>query len=118
MPGSMQPSCKNLAAPNFNVQKAAEETWQALLSADVFIEGDFTFASGMQATLKADAEQLYHHPKQLAVVLGHFAAFPCVQDADVLLYVPDGWREFTTRLGHELAKPVAHTMRKPHSPLP
>ncbi len=97
----------------FNPEIAAEETWEALLSAGVFIEGDFTFASGVHATLKADAERLYSRPKELATVMGHFANHPSVQDADVLLYVPDGMRQFMTMLGNELGKPVAETIRKP-----
>lgn len=110
---SNQPRCTDLESAGFNYKRVAEETWEALLSAGVFIEGDFTFASGLQATLKADAEKLYTHPKQLAIILGHFASYPCVQDADVLLYVPDGMREFITLLGDELDKPVANAIRTP-----
>ncbi len=84
-----------------------------MLSAGVFLEGNFTFASGLQATLKADAEKLYFHPRQLEVVLGHFVTFPCVKNADVLLYVPDGMRKFINVLGERLEKPVAHTIRRP-----
>lgn len=97
----------------FDAKKAGEETWEALLSAGVFIEGDFTFASGAHATLKADAERLYSRPKELATIMGHFATHPSIQDADVLLYVPDGMRQFMTLLGNELDKPVAETIRKP-----
>ncbi len=71
------------------------------------------FASGIHATLKADAEKLYRHPKELAVVMGHFAVFPHVQNADVLLYVPDGMRQFITQLGKELQKPIIHMIRRP-----
>jgi hypothetical protein len=105
--------CEDLEQAGFDAPRAAEETWEALLSAGVFVEGDYTFASGQRATLKADAERLYSKPKQLAVVMGHFATFPCVQDADVLLYTPEGMREFTVTLGNELGKPVARTVRKP-----
>lgn len=108
-----KPRCSNLVEAGFDLKKAAEETWEALLSADVFVEGDFTFASGIHATLKADAEKLYDHPKQLAVILGHFATYPCVQDADALLYVPDGMRHFVTLLGKELDKPVVGARRRP-----
>src|SRR6266567_198247 len=108
-----QPRCADLSQAGFDVQKAADETWDAMVSAGVFVEGDFTFASGMHATLKADAERLYEKPKQLGVILGHFAAFPCVQDADVLLYVPDGMRQFVRLLGAALNKPVAEATRTP-----
>lgn len=97
----------------FNPEKAAEETWEALLSADLFVEGDFTFASGAHATLKVETERLYSRPKELAIIMGHFAVHPSIQDADVLLYVPDGMRQFMTTLGNELGKPVADTIRKP-----
>jgi len=98
---------------NFDEHKAAVETWEAMLSAEVFVEGDFTFASGLHATLKVDAEKLYEHPRELAVVMGHFAIFPDVENADVLLYVPDGMRQFITQLGKELQKPVIDTIRRP-----
>jgi hypothetical protein len=111
----VQPSCTDLEAAGFNQQMVAADIWEALLSADTFIEGDFSFASGVHATLKVDAEQLYSHPKQLDVILGHFATFPCVQTADVLLYVPDGMRKFMTILGRELNKDVAHSLRNPGS---
>ena len=108
-----QPRCANLEQAGFDARKTAEETWEALLSAGVFVEGNFVFASGLRATLKADAERLYSHPKQLSIILGHFAAYPCVQDADTLLYVPDGMRQFVTILGQELDKPVVGVRRKP-----
>lgn len=98
--------CEDPACVDFNSQKAAEDVWDAFLSAGVFIEGDFTFASGIKATLKADAEQLYNHPKQLERVIGHFAAYPCVASSDVLLYVPDGMKIFMQKLGRDLDKPV------------
>lgn len=112
MSDSDQPQCTSPEQAEFDTQRAAEDTWEALLSAGVFVEGDFTFASGKRASLKADAEKLYAHPRQLGVVLGHFATYPCVQDADVLLYVPDGMRQFVTQLGSELDKPVVGANRK------
>jgi len=107
------PRCDDLELAGFDVELAAEETWEALLSAGAFIEGEFTFASGLRATIKTDAETLYDDPRQLDVVLGHFAAFPCVQDADALLYVPDGMRQFVTLLGKEMNKPVIDAVRTP-----
>lgn len=110
-----QARCANLKLAGYDESRAAGETWDAMLGAGVFVEGDFTFASGLHATLKADAERLYSSPRELAVILGHFAAYPCVQDADVLLYVPDGMRQFVTMLGNEneLDKPVIGAIRKP-----
>ena len=112
--GELQLSrCANLEAAGFDAQRAAAGTWEALLRAGVFVEGNYTFASGQQATLKADAERLYARPKELAVILGRFATFPCIQDADVLLYVPDGMKQFMSTLGQELGKPVIAAARKP-----
>lgn len=106
-----RPACSDLAAAGFDRQRAREEVWEALLSAGAFIAGDFTFASGRKASLKINAEVLYEKPRQYAVVLGHVATFPCIEEADVLLYVPNGMRQLTTRLGQELDKPVAHSKR-------
>ncbi len=96
----------------FDPITAAAETWEALVSADVFVTGDFVFASGEHATLKVDAERLYSAPKQLAVILGHFAAHPVIQRADALLYVPDGMRQFTYLLGEATDIPVIDVRRK------
>jgi hypothetical protein len=109
------PRCANLEVAGFDALKAAEDTWEALLCAGVFVEGDFIFASGMRATLKADAEILYNKPKQLEIVLGHFASFPCVIDADVLLYVPDGMRKFMIMIGHDMRKSVVGVRRIPNA---
>jgi hypothetical protein len=103
----------SVQASSFDERKAAIETWEAMLSVGAFVEGEVTFASGLHATLKVDAEKLYEHPKELAIVMGHFAVFPHVQNADVLLYVPDGMKQFMTKLGEELQKPVANTIRRP-----
>jgi len=108
-----QARCGNLAVEGFDAQMAAEDTWDALLSAGVFVEGDFTFAHGTSATLKADAEILYSKHAQLATIMGLFAIFPCVQDADALMYVPSGMRRFMTILGEVLVKPVINTVKVP-----
>lgn len=97
-------------------QRAADETWQALLSAGVFTEGDFEFASGQRATLKADAEALYSHDEERAVLLGHFALHPAVQQADTLTYVPMGMRQFMHELGELTEKPVINTQKVPGAP--
>lgn len=94
---------------------AAHETWKTLLEAGVFTEGDFVFASGEKATLKVEMDKLYSRTEQLAVILGHFAIHPVIQKAGVLLYVPDGMREFTEKLGERTGKPVVHSVKKPGS---
>lgn len=105
--------CEAVSSSGFDSDKVADETWQALVEVDAFVEGLFILASGVEATLKVDAERLYNHPRQLKVVMRHFATFPCVTDADVLLYVPDGMRDFVTALAVSLDKPIAHTKRRP-----
>lgn len=112
-------SCKDLAAQGYDADKAAEEVWEALLLAGAMRvapkEDPFIFASGLRATLKVNAEALDNKPRQQAVVLGHVATFPCVKDADVLLYVPEGMRNFTNILGKEMGKQVVQAARIPES---
>ena len=103
--------CEDPKDSGFNYKRAADEVWDAFLTAGVFVEGEFTFASGLRATLKADAEQLYKHPKQLERVMGLFATYPCVISSDVLLYVPNGMKEFMLELGRKLDKPVVSAIR-------
>ena len=45
--------------------------------------------------------------------MGHFAVFPHVENADVLLYVPEGMKKFMSILGNELQKPVVNAIRRP-----
>jgi orotate phosphoribosyltransferase len=99
-------SCHNPETAGYDLYNAGQETWQALLDAGAPVEGDFTLASGANATLKFEADKLYDHPKQLRVVLGHFATFPCVKESDALLYVPSGMKDFTHQLGDILGTPV------------
>lgn len=89
--------------------------WQALVDANVFIEGNFVFASGLQATLKVEAERLYDHPIQLQTIIDIFISKPYVKNADVLLYVPNGMKQFMEMVGEKLNKPVAHIIKKPNS---
>lgn len=100
---------------SFDPERAASEIWQAFIDAECIREGVFNFASGQEATLKIDASELYKHPKQLQIVLGHTAVHPFVQETDVLIYVPDGMRTFATILGEDLGLPVAHMRRKPNA---
>lgn len=95
----------------FDARQAERDTWEAFVGAEAFVEGNFTFASGSEATLKVDAEKVFEHPKHMLRVMGHYALHPNVQSADVLLYVPDGMRKFMSILGLVVDKPVAHTQR-------
>jgi hypothetical protein len=95
----------------FDVATAAEETWDALLSAGALKGGQHILANGDPATIKVDAEVLDKKPPQRAIIIGHVATFPCVKNAQVLLYVPDGMKNFTNELGEKLHKPVAQARR-------
>lgn len=105
--------CTDLKAAGYDEQKAADDTWDALHRVGAFVEGDFTLASGSRATLKVEADYLYRFPGELCRVLGHAATYPCVKEADTLLYVPKGMKDFTTVLGEVLKIPVAHTEKIP-----
>lgn len=103
--------CADIDAIGFNITNAAEDTWEALLSADAFVPGLYRFKSINNATLKVDAEKLLNHPRQLQIVIGYFTTFPCVMSAEVLIPVPDGMNEFTRLVGKELEKPVVRTFQ-------
>lgn len=115
MPQSHERACRNLDQSIFNPDFSAKQVWEALLESGAFVEGNFVLASGKAATLKVEADRLYSNGKQLDVVLGHFARFPCINDADALVYVPEGMREFTHMLGEILNKPVISTLKTPGS---
>ncbi len=107
-------ACKDFPDYKYDIQAVSSGTWDALYTAGCFKKGNFSFASGQTATLKVDAEELYNHKEQLDRVLGYFATFPCISNTDVLLYVPDGMREFTKILGENLDKPVVNIQRRPN----
>lgn len=96
----------------FDARQAERDTWEVFVGAEAFVEGNFILASGPEATLKVDAEKVFEHPRLMLNVMGHFALHPSMQEADVLLYVPDGMRKFMSILGLVIDKPVAHTQRK------
>jgi hypothetical protein len=100
----------------------AELVWQSLVDGQVFItrEGgkSFTFATGQQATLKADAESLSNHPGIIKKLLELYAAHPCVREADVLSFVPNGTADFTEQLGKLTGKPIVHLFRPEGAPRP
>ncbi len=109
----LKPVCADLAGAVFDKQKTAEQVWEILLKIGAFQEGDHEFASAQRASLKTNGEELYNHPREYEVMLGLYATFPCIKEADVLLYVPNGWRKLITDLGAGLGIDVAHTERKP-----
>lgn len=110
-------SCADLEAAGFNQENVANDVWRLLLHSGAFIErpddDPFEFASGELATLKVDAEVLEHRTEARERIMGYVAAYPCIAEADVLLYVPEGMQKFTTDLGAKLDIPVAHMQRDP-----
>lgn len=107
-------ACKDFPDYKYDIQAVSSGIWDALYISGCFKKGNFSFASGQTATLKVDAEELYNYKEQLDRVIGYFATFPCIVDADALLYVPNGMREFTKMLGKYLGKPVVNIQRRPN----
>lgn len=105
-----------LEVVRFDPQRAAIETWDALIDAEAFELGEQKLASGATAGIKINAEKLYDHPKQLETVLGHMASHPCVRGADVLMYVAEGMRRPMQTIADTLGKPIAHTVKVEHAP--
>lgn len=89
--------------------------WKSLGAGDVFTtrEGGqpFIFATGQEATLKADAERLNDHPHIIAELLQLYADHPCIASADILSFVPNGTAAFTDKLGHLMDKRVIRLFR-------
>jgi len=90
--------------------------WDSLGEGEVFVtrEGgaSFTFATGQQATLKADAERLFKKPGIKDRLLGVYAVHPCVVEADALSFAPNGTAVFT----EDFTPDVGKTRREACSP--
>jgi hypothetical protein len=88
----------------------SNKVWRSLGEGNVFItrkDGKpFIFATGQEATLKADAELLGNHPDIISQFLQLYAAHPCVIAADMLSFVPNGTAKFTDQLGKLTGKDV------------
>lgn len=98
----------------------ADSVWQSFNEGGVFVtrEGGkpFTFATGQQATLKLDAERLSIHPKIVDRLLGLYALHPCIVEADVLSFVPNGMAEFADRLSRRMGKKLIRLVRPDGAP--
>lgn len=107
--------------PEYSVPASdADLVWRSLGEGGVFVtrEGGkpFTFATGQKATLKLDAERLGAHRKIVDRLLGLYALHPCVVDADVLSFVPNGVADFTAELGSRIGKRVIQLFRPDGAP--
>lgn len=90
--------------------------WDSLNEGGAFVTREsgkpFTFATGQQATLKLDAERLGAHPKIIDRLLGLYALHPCVLEADVLSFVPNGMADFAEELSRRVGKPLIRLTRQ------
>lgn len=84
-----------------------------LSEAGAFKRGDYTFASGVHATLKVDVSVLYN-PENihlLECLIMMFVKHPVIQEADALTYVPDGMRTFMELVAARTNKPIIHIVK-------
>jgi hypothetical protein len=94
--------------------------WDSFNEGGVFItrEGGkpFIFATGQEATLKLDAERLAVHPEIIDRLVGLYALHPCVAEADILSFVPNGMADFADKLGRRIGKQVIKLFRPDGTP--
>lgn len=113
--------CQNAEAAALYEAEAADRVWGAFVDAGCVLEGQFKFASMKDsdppATVKIDGEKLYKegNERPLGVVLGAVAGHPCIQEADLITYVPEGPRRFAHLLGGVLGKKVIDIERVPRA---
>lgn len=107
----------------YEVSPATRElVWASLGEGEVFITRDggvpFTFATGQQATLKADAERLFAKRAIQERLLGIYGVHPCVVEADALSFVPNGTAGFAKELRHKFqpTKPIVRLYRPDGAP--
>lgn len=96
---------------DYEVESLHAEVWDLLVRANVFIRGEFLFASGVKASLKVDMEKIYSNDDVYQRLLKIFANHEAVRRSDVLLYVPNGMKRFTHDLSKLIAKPVVNLKR-------
>jgi hypothetical protein len=110
----VQPSCENLLTAGYNATNADQVAWEALREAECFRRGEYELAYQNEwATLKVDADYLQQQARPYARVLGLLVTHPCVQLADVILYVPDGARPIASDVAAVTGKDIAHAHRIP-----
>lgn len=112
--------CQNAIAAERYAAEVAPFVWEAQVRAGCFVEGRWNFASlnaESRDTVKFDGEVLYRdgNERHLGTVLSAVAGHPCIKEADVLLYVPDGMRKFVNLLGGWMGVLVSQVERTPKS---
>jgi hypothetical protein len=111
-----QPPYTDFEIPPYDPELAAIETWDALIDSGAFLIGRHVLASGDTASLKIDAGLLSKHPEHYRTVLGHLAAHPYMQEADLAMYVAKGMREPMEAIASKLRIPIAHTVKVEDGP--
>ena len=88
---------------------------QAIQTAGVIIDGHFVFADGGHATIKLEMDNLWHHSKELAVVLDALAEAKDLPPADLIIGVPTGGQRIALELvaSKRLSIPIAVLERVP-----
>ena len=102
-------ACFGLRQSVYDLGGVADQTWQAIVETGMIVEGNFTFDSGIASEVKVDFDALEYNPREYSAMIGRFAAHPCLENADLLLDVPYGVRQFTHDLATETGIDVVHT---------
>ncbi len=86
-----------------------------IYDAGVPVEGHFIFADGDHALIKLEMDTLWHHPKELGIVLDALAVAERLPQPDVILGVPTGGQKLADELvkSGRLSIPIAYLERVP-----
>lgn len=88
---------------------------QAIMNANVSVDGHFIFADGAHATTKLEMDRLWDHPAELAVILDLLAQDDELPSPDVILGVPSGGQRLAIELvaSGRIEAPIARLERIP-----
>lgn len=80
--------------------------------ARTFVEGNFTFAEGISANNKLQAERLNQDPKLLQEIIDRLGQLAMKLKPDSITYVPNGARMFAESVATELDLPIIHLVKQ------
>lgn len=80
--------------------------------ARTFVEGNFTFAEGISANNKLQAERLKQDPELLQEVIEGLGQLALKHKPDLITYVPNGARMFAESVAKDLGLPVVHLFKQ------
>jgi orotate phosphoribosyltransferase len=88
---------------------------QAIIDADVSVDGHFILADGGHATQKLEMDRLWDHPAQLATILDLLAEADGLPAPDLILGVPSGGQRLAIELvdSGRVKSPIARLERVP-----